>query len=121
MLLKSAIRLARLHCRQSPRSAALVTLGRHALERKHPHARELVKAVSVVVELMSDNLQQGSDHTTLKKASFAQTLKLKALRVQAKQCQSLMKKFAGYMQCCQHWAAQHRVQWVVCYFQVHLE
>ena len=35
------------------------------------------------------------DVPTLNKNDFAQNLNLKALKVQAKQCQSLMKEFAG--------------------------
>lgn len=95
MLLTAATRLTQFYCRQSSISGIPGRLGRQVLERKHLHAHQMLKTVGVVAGSMSDKLLQDVEKTTVNRADFAQSLNLKALRVQAKQCQGLMKKFAG--------------------------
>ena len=54
-----------------------------------------MKCVSSVADEMTDDKTHSIVPVKLDKSRLAQDLQLKALRVQAKQCQSLMKKFAG--------------------------
>ena len=57
--------------------------------------RKTVKLHSVAPHSMSEVRKQSNNDRQFDKSEFSKTLKLKALKVQAKQCQSLMKFFAG--------------------------
>ena len=95
MLLRSAIRIGSVvhHTRQWATPACAFT--RQSPEQGCPHAHFRLRFRSDLSCAMAEAPQVVVDLPTLSKDDFAQRLDLKALRVQAKQCQSLMKKFAG--------------------------
>ncbi|KAA6423720.1 MAG: tRNA (guanine(37)-N1)-methyltransferase [Trebouxia sp. A1-2] len=64
----------------------------------HPyhHVRQLINGRLIPIRNMSDAQAASTPGRPFDKSEFSQTLTLRALKVQAKQCQGLMKSFAGY-------------------------
>lgn len=75
--------------------AARARFGGHAPLQLHQYAVKPVIARFTKTENMSDKQTACTTGRPFDKSDFSQTLKLKALKVQAKQCQGLMKTFAG--------------------------
>ncbi|DBB06618.1 TPA: hypothetical protein ACH3X1_012140 [Trebouxia sp. C0004] len=63
----------------------------------HPHhVRQMINGRLFQIRTMSEAQAASTPGRLFDKSEFSQTLTLKALKVQAKQCQGLMKSFAGY-------------------------
>lgn len=94
MLLWSKLRTASVvhHTRQCGILATAFTRHPPVQARSHAHFRLRFRCGLVSVMAKAHGV---ADIPTLNKNDFAQDLNLKALKVQAKQCQSLLKKFAG--------------------------
>ena len=95
MLLWSALRIASVvhHTRQCGIPAT--AFPRHPPVQVRSHAHFRLRFRCGLVGAMAKAAHAIADIPTLNKNDFAQNLNLKALKVQAKQCQSLMKNFAG--------------------------
>ena len=63
----------------------------------HPyqHVRQVINGRLTHIRIMSEAQAASTPGRPFDKSEFSQTLTLKALKVQAKQCQGLMKSFAG--------------------------
>ncbi len=94
MLLRLALLSRPFTARRIRRSfAAQIVLGGPVQSR--PSAKKMYNVSSNLIGTISDPQTPNTAGRTFRKKDFSQTLMLKALRVQPKQCHALMKTFAG--------------------------